>query len=280
MTDKALTSPIGVIDSGIGGLTVARTLKDKMPREPLVFFGDTAHVPYGDKSSHSIRYYSSNLLSYLAGKYHCKCIVVACNTASAIASREIQYFGKKHDIPVFNVIDPVVESVVNDFDFQKVGVIGTKRTISSRAYPNRIHKLSKDLKVVTRSTPLLAPMIEEGFFNNNISQTIINTYLSWPKFKNLDALILGCTHYPYIKDEVKRYFGSSVRVLEGADIVAQKVRDRLANLELLSSPDDLNGGNDKFLVSDFTTSFQRTSEIFFGKEVNLKEVRIWREGSA
>ena len=271
------SAPIGIIDSGIGGLTVAKSIQEGLPGESFIFFGDTAHVPFGDKSSHSIKKYTARIMNFLIYDRQCKCIVVACNTASAIASGYLNEINRKQGAPpVINVIDPVVNYIANNkLQLGRIGVIGTKRTIASRAYPNRIKKLLPQAKVVSRSTPLLAPMIEEGFFNNNISQTIINAYLSWHGFKYLDALILGCTHYPYIKPEVERYFKGDVFVVEGGKIVADQLKNTLREADLLNENSEKSGENE-FLVSDFTHSFQKTTEIFFGKEVKLKEYPIWK----
>ncbi len=266
-------SPIGILDSGIGGLTIADAIQDVLPNESFVFFGDTAHLPYGDKSARAIRHYTSEIIRYLFEEHQCKAIVVACNTASAIAQQFINRTDQP-DRPVLNVIDPVADYVVNDLKMQKIGVIGTKRTIESRAYPNRIKKTNPSVKVFSRATPLLAPMIEEGFFNNNISRTIIYEYLSWKNFHNIDGIILGCTHYPHIKKEVEGFFEGRTIVVEGGRVVAEMLRKRLEEANLLQTgrPEVTR----RFLVSDYTTSFERSTQLFFGRRVELEFCSLWK----
>ena len=192
--------PIGIFDSGIGGMTVAQAIKKALPNEHFIYFGDTAHLPYGDKSPESIRHYAARITQFLLEK-KCKAIVIACNTASAHAFKIVQDIAGP-SVPVINVIDPVADYVSAHFHKKRIGVMGTKGTIASRVYVVRIEKRNKSLKVISNATPLLASMIEEGFYNNKISQTIINSYLSKPNFKNIDALILACTHYPLIRKDV------------------------------------------------------------------------------
>ena len=262
--------PIGIFDSGIGGLTVAHALRTLLPSESIVYFGDTAHLPYGDKSAESIKHYSMEIATMLY-QHDCKAILIACNTASAYSFQSIRKaFGNK--LPVMNVIDPVAAYVGETYTNRKVGVIGTRGTISSRIYPKRIRKYNKSTKVTQLATPLLAPMIEEGFFNNNISQTIINSYLSKKSFQGIEALILGCTHYPLIKKEVKKYYKGATEIIDSADVVARHVGQTLANKELLRSA---GKPKDRFYVSDFTASFEKSTRIFFHDRIHLEEMRIW-----
>ncbi len=263
-------APIGIFDSGIGGLTVAKAINDLLPKESLIYFGDTAHLPYGDKSAASVRGYSLRIAAFLK-EHGCKAIVIACNTASARATKSvIDLMGV--DIPVINVIDPVAEYIGKTFKNQKVGVIATKGTISSRVYPKRIHQFSPDVKVATKATPLLAPMIEEGFYNNNISKAVIHSYLSHPNLRKLDALVLGCTHYPLIKSEVEDFYSEAVEVLDSSQFLAK-------NLEVVLEQKNLVSNNRRptkeFFVSDFTESFKHCTRLFFGEEISLKEARIW-----
>ena len=167
--------PIGIFDSGIGGLTVANAIRKILPNEQLIYFGDTAHMPYGDKSPEAVKFYSLKIAKFLLDK-KCKMIVIACNTASAHAFHELVHFlGER--IPIINVIDPVVDLMVQKGNAQKIGVIGTKSTIRSDIYAKKFKAANPDIQVSSLATPLLAPMIEEGFFNNNISKTVINSYL-------------------------------------------------------------------------------------------------------
>lgn len=260
---------IGIFDSGIGGLTVAKAIKRLLPHESIIYFGDTAHLPYGDKSAETVRQYAEGISRYLLAQ-ECKAIVIACNTASSFAYEAVKEICGP-DFPVINVIDPVVAHVCANPSLRKVGVIGTKGTIASKAYENRI--LAKcQLEVVSQATPLLAPMIEEGFFDNNISHSIIENYLSDPDFLNIDALILGCTHYPLIKSEVQSFYGENTVVIDSSVVVAQAVLDELSSRHMLQHEQEPEY---TFHVSDYTESFEKSTRIFFKQKIHLEEVRIW-----
>jgi glutamate racemase len=235
-------------------------------------------MPYGEKSAEAIKHYSIKIADFLKFK-NCKMIVIACNTASAAAYRSVVKSTGMKDL-VVNVIDPAVEYVVKNHFRQKVGVIATKRTISSNVYAKRIEALDPVSDVVQLATPLLAPMIEEGFYNNKISQTIINSYLSKSKLSKIDALILGCTHYPLIKTEIQKFYGKSVEIIDSSEIVAQHVKVVLERNLLLNElqPSRFTfGKKSQFFVSDFTQSFEETSKIFFDEKVKLKQFNIWEE---
>ncbi|MBI35413.1 MAG: glutamate racemase [Flavobacteriales bacterium] len=264
--------PIGIFDSGIGGLTVAKAISALLPYEQIIYFGDTAHFPYGDKSKESIQNYSKEISTFLL-KQNCKAIVVACNTASSLASSFLKLILPK-DFPLIDVIVPVA-NFLQTSDYKKVGVIATKGTINSRIYPKRINELSPDIQVSSLATPLLAPMIEEAFFDNNISHTVINEYLSHKELHNIDALILGCTHYPLIESEINQFYSSTkknVFVVNSAKVVAQEVKKVLKHKSLLST--SLKKEH-HFYVSDFTDSFEKSTKIFFGNELTLKKENIW-----
>lgn len=264
--------PIGIFDSGIGGMTVAHAVHELMPNESIVYFGDTAHLPYGDKSRELIKQYTGRIAEFLIAQ-DCKAVIAACNTASAYGFDAVESACKKAKIPCFNVVDPVVEHVAEYLSESTIGVIGTKGTIESRVYLNRLKKLVPKIKAFSAATPLLAPMIEEGYFANNISQTIINSYLSKPSFKNIDVIVLGCTHYPLIKQEVEKYYKGKVKVIDSAEVVAHKVARELKAAKLASTSSTKS--TLRFFVSDYTASFARSSVIFFGERVELEEIRIW-----
>jgi glutamate racemase len=264
------TLPVGIFDSGIGGLTVAGAIHHLLPGEQLIYFGDTAHLPYGDKSPEAIKYYSLKIARLLLEK-KCKLIVIACNTASSYAYNDVvQFLGQ--EVPIVNVIDPVVECVVSRDSYRKIGVIGTKATVRSNIYPEKLKAANPSLQVSSLATPLLAPMIEEGFFNNNISSTLIHSYLSSGKLKGIDSLILACTHYPLIKDEVNAYYKGKVDIVNTAEIVAEYVKKKLEVLDLLN---DQQPGRHQFYVSDYTTSFEKSTRLFFGEKIHLKQKNIW-----
>ncbi|ADY52503.1 glutamate racemase [Pseudopedobacter saltans DSM 12145] len=263
--------PIGIFDSGIGGLTVANAIRKVLPKEKIIYFGDTGHMPYGDKSPDAIRYYSLKIGKFLEEK-GCKVIVIACNTASSLAYDDlVQFMGDR--IPILNVIDPVVHYVTDDMQYQKIGVIGTKATISSDVYARKLKERNLGLQVNSLATPLLAPMIEEGFFENNISHTVIESYLSSPQLQNIDALILACTHYPLIKREIESFFNNQVDILNTASIVADDVKLQLEKLQLLNNQS--LDYKDEFYVSFKTPSFECSTKIFFGDQIELIQKNIW-----
>jgi glutamate racemase len=267
---SAASRPIGIFDSGIGGLTVANAIQQVLPNESLVYFGDTAHLPYGDKSPDSIKYYSIRIAQFLL-QQNCKMIVIACNTASALAYETVKDFvGGK--VPVINVIDPVVEHVTSSKSVRKVGVIGTKGTIRSDIYAKKIHAKSKRLEVASLATPLLAPMIEEGFFDNRISRTVIASYLDSRKLSKIDALILACTHYPLIKKEVDEYYKSSIDIVDSAGVVAEHVKEVLKKTKSVAPK---RKPVHRFFVSDFTRSFEESTKYFFKNRIHLEKKDLW-----
>ncbi|TGE23812.1 glutamate racemase [Hymenobacter aquaticus] len=264
--------PIGVFDSGIGGLTVARAVNRVLPHEQLVYFGDTAHLPYGDKSTAAIQAYSIKICDLLL-RQHCKVILIACNSASAAAYELVrEYVGSK--ARVLNVIDPIVAHVGETYAQRTVGLIGTKQTVNSNVYKKKIDDLDAGVELRSLATPLLAPMVEEGFFNNTISENIISSYLAQPVLEGIEALVLACTHYPLIQDQIKAYYKGDVAVLDASDVVASHVKAYLeANgLAALAQP---TSPRHQFYVSDFTRSFEESTRIFFGQEVHLEHYPLW-----
>lgn len=262
--------PIGVFDSGIGGLTVAHAIRNVLPRESMIYFGDTAHLPYGEKSEAAIQAYSVKIADVLLKK-RCKVIVIACNSASSAAYELLkEYVGKR--IHVINVIDPMVELVSKNFAGKQIGLIGTKRTVQSGVYVRKITELNKDITVHSLATPLLAPMIEEGFFNNQISHEIIAQYLSDPSLDQIEALILACTHYPLIKNEIGAFYNERMKILDSSETVANALRDYLEREKLLNENSDVQH---HFLVSDFTESFEASARLFFKEAVHLEKHPLW-----
>ena len=262
--------PIGIFDSGIGGLTVASAIHKLLPREQLVYFGDTAHLPYGEKSPEAIKYYSLKIAKFLVDR-KCKIIVIACHTASSRAYDDlVQFLGNQ--VPIVNVIDPVVEKIVSDNRYKRIGVIGTKSTIKSNVYAEKIRTLNPNINVFSLATPLLAPMIEEGFFNNQISNTVIDSYLSSPKLKNIDSLILACTHYPLIESDIHAFYKGKIEIINTAEIVAAYVKSRLAELDLLS---DAEPKRHQFFVSDHSSAFEKSTKLFFGQKIHLSHKPMW-----
>ncbi len=270
MKPKRKEQPIGIFDSGIGGLTVAHAIKKKLPNENLIYFGDTAHLPYGDKSEAAIQAYSIRITEILLQK-GCKVIVIACNSASSAAYELLQeYVNRKTHI--INVIDPMVDLVTHQLPGKNVGLIGTKRTVQSGVYTRKIHEANRGISLKSVATPLLAPMIEEGFFNNQISHEIIAQYLSDPELNNIDALILACTHYPLIKDQIDQFYKQKMQILDSSEVVAAALRSYLEQEQLLN---DAPAPSHHFLVSDYTESFESSARLFFHESVHLEKHGLW-----
>ncbi|MEL6864327.1 MAG: glutamate racemase [Bacteroidota bacterium] len=261
--------PIGVFDSGIGGLTVANAISRQLPEEQLIYFGDTAHLPYGDKSADAIRYYCLQIARFLLDQ-QCKMIVIACNSASSAAYHVLLDFFKT-DALFVNVVDPLVE-VVGDRDFKKVGVIATKATISSSIYQRKLREQDPSLEVGALATPLLTPMIEEGYFDNTISQVIIQNYLNDPVLQDIDALLLACTHYPLIRGSIEAYYKKPLDIFDSIDVVAKVVEDKLAARDLLSPKREMPH---RFYVSDYTKAFEETTALFYPSQIALEQRSIW-----
>ncbi len=262
--------PIGVFDSGIGGLTVARKIKDVFPDHPLIYFGDTAHLPYGEKSREAIRHYSERISNFLLVQ-GCKLIVVACNSASSSAfDLVLETCGQK--ARAINVIDPMVNFISENFSGKKVGLIGTHRTVESGEYERRIKEVKANVELVSLATPLLVPMIEEGYYQNQISHEIIENYLADPILSNIEALVLACTHYPLIEAEIKEIAGDRIKILNSAEILSRVLGEQFPEL-----PKDYQNQvhKDHFYVSDFTESFEHSTKKFFGKEVHLELMDLW-----
>ena len=262
-------SPIGIFDSGIGGLTVANAIKEVLPNENIIYFGDTKHLPYGEKSKEAIQSFSKKIISFLVGK-KCKTIVIACNSASSVADNSVQNISK--DIALFNVIDPVVADIVKVCAEYNIGVIGTKATIGSGVYEKKIKELCSSANVSSLATPLLAPMIEEGFINEEISNTVIANYLSSPILHNIDHLILACTHYPLIHNEINDYYKGEINVIDSAHIVAQHIENALKENDLLSNTSETEH---HFYVSNYTASFEKSAKFFFKEDIRLEEVNLF-----
>lgn len=262
--------PIGIFDSGIGGLTVANAISKLLPNERLIYFGDTAHLPYGDKSKELIQKYAVRITNFLLNQQHCKAIVIACNTASAAAYEVLRdkYKGKA---PVINVIDPMVEAVIADETITRVGVIATKTTIASGVYREKFNRRKPTLQYTELATPLLAPMIEEKFYNNEISHAVIENYLSDDALKGIDALVLACTHYPLIQPQIAAFYNHRIKIFDSAEVVAKKLKWVLEKENLTASA---KSDADVFYVSDFTHSFEKTTEIFYGKKVHLQQLSV------
>lgn len=259
------SQPIGIFDSGVGGLTNTRAIKNLMPQEDFIYFGDTKNLPYGEKSKEAIIDYSVKITKFLLER-NCKAIVIACNTATSNALAEVKETVGDQAI-VFDVINPVAEKVAYEIH-QNVGVIATKATINSKLYKKSIRKYNKFINIEELATPLLVPAIEEGFVNHPISHSIIYNYLSNKKLKDIETLILGCTHYPLLMEEIKQYYGTRVRVIDSPNIVANFIKQVLDKYNLINTNNP--SPKHEFYVSDITKNFQKISKKFFGNKIDLE----------
>lgn len=271
--------PIGIFDSGIGGLTVARAACDLLPNESILYFGDTAHLPYGEKSPELIRKYSTRIALHLVNS-GCKAIVVACNSASSNALRQV-VDAVGESIPVIDMVHPVVEAICSEESSEsvsdcnkKVGLIGTRATISSGLYKSAVEALNQtrgsSIDLISRPTPLLASAIEEGFYNDTIPGAVLEAYLEDGYFSEVDSMILGCTHYPLVRDEVMSMLPKSVEVIDSPKIVALALKSKLENLGLLNA--DSAELSNRFQVSDLTENFRLGAQRFFSSDIDLEEV--------
>ncbi len=264
------SAPIGIFDSGIGGLTVAQAIKRELPNEQIVYFGDTAHLPYGDKSTAAIQSYCIKITQLLLER-GCKLILIACNSASAVGYELVkEYVGKR--AKVLNVIDPVVDYLRELYPGKRVGLIGTKQTVNSQVYQQKINALGRRITLHSLATPLLVPMIEEGFFKGEISEKIIEKYLNDPWLEDIKGIILGCTHYPLIKQPIQKFYGQQVEVIDSSEIMAKALKSFLGFHNLYNRN---STNSDHFMVSDFTESFEESTRLFFGEAVNLELMPLW-----
>ncbi|MEM7036830.1 MAG: glutamate racemase, partial [Bacteroidota bacterium] len=240
----------------------------------IIYFGDTAHLPYGDKSPELIRQYSENIANFLL-ESGVKAIVIACNTASAVAREAVERRAGR--IPVFNVVDPAVQLALRMSSRNQIGIIGTKTTIRSGIYRRTILQQSPNATVVEKATPLLVPIIEEGWHDNSISREVIEAYMSDTGFMSIDSLILGCTHYPLIKEAIGEYFmrnyNHSVEVIDSSQAVAQEIHRRLAAVDMLNTANDTaTEAQHAFYVSDFSQNFLSAAELFLQQPVTFEKV--------
>jgi len=257
---------VGVFDSGVGGLTVVRELIDQLPAEKIVYFGDTARVPYGIKSKETIiRFSIENILFLL--KQDVKLICVACNTASSLALPAI----KNHfRVPIVGVITPGVREAVYASENKRIGVIGTKGTIKSRSYEIEIKQLDPKVKVTAVACPLFVPFVEEGWLGGSVVESVARTYLQPLKKAGVDTVILGCTHYPLLRPVIQKILGKNVKLIDSAKQVAVEVKKILSSEDMLSRS---KRGTSKFYVSDNPEWFSALAQRFMGRPVkNVRKV--------
>ena len=272
MIDK--NSPVGVFDSGIGGLTVAREIMRQSPNEKIVYFGDTARVPYGSKSKETITRYSRQIVRFLQAQ-KVKVIVVACNTASAFALDEIE---KEVDIPMIGVVKPGAKVAAMTTRNGKIGVIGTEGTINSSIYSRYIKNINPQVTVTGKACPLFTPLVEEGLWQDPVTDEIAKRYLAELLDIGIDTLILGCTHYPLIRSTVGRIMGEGVKLVNPAYETARELRELLEEKGILNDePAKLGDDRYRFYVSDAADKFKRFANsiikygILSAKIINIEE---------
>lgn len=249
---------IGIFDSGVGGLTVMREIVRALPQEDTVYFGDTARVPYGTKSPETVTRYATEIAAFLL-KQDIKLLVVACNTASAVALPTLK---RKLAIPVVGVIEPGARRAVEVTRSGRIGVIGTAGTIRSSAYTRAIKRLKPDIEVLTRACPLFVPLAEEGWTDNQVARLTARTYLQDLKEANVDTLVLGCTHYPLLKPLIAEVMGSGVTLVDSAEETARTVAAILGDKGLLRP--EAEKGNHHYYVTDIPAGFVRVGNRFLG----------------
>jgi glutamate racemase len=261
--------PIGVFDSGIGGLTVLRELLARLPGESFVYFGDTARVPYGNKSADTVRRFSSENLKLLLER-GVKMVVVACNTATADALPQLQ---SEFKLPIIGVIQPGVRAALAATKNGRIGVIGTSGTVRSMAYQNAILALKPDARVVSKACPLFVPLVEEGWTDTPVTRLVVEEYLKPYAELNIDTLVLGCTHYPLLKPVIASFLGEGVKLVDSAIEIAREVDEVLKNQKLASTG---SGGRFDIILSDTSPTFAEIASRFLGRrapEIELVSVR-------
>ncbi|KAF0139717.1 MAG: glutamate racemase [Ignavibacteriales bacterium] len=263
------TNPIGFFDSGIGGLTVVKAVTRLMPNENIVYFGDTARVPYGSKSNDTVVEYSIQAANFLLRK-NIKLLVVACNTASSVALNELRKF---LTVPVIGMIEPGAKMALSESKNKRIGVIGTRATINNKAYAHELKRLNPKAKVFEEACPLFVPLAEEGWLDHKATELIAKTYLSEMKENKIDSLILGCTHYPILADIIQKVVGKSVKLVDSGTPAARLVEDYLNGRGLRNQ--SVHHGQSEFYVSDVPTKFREIAEIFLGKKItHLHKVEL------
>lgn len=260
--------PIGIFDSGLGGLTVAKEIMRVLPGEDIVYFGDTGRVPYGSRSKETIRKYALEDENFLL-KQNVKMIVAACGTVSSVASD----IGANLCVPYFEVVSPAVRAAVASTTNKKIGVIGTNATINSGEHKRQILELLPDAQVFVEGCPLFVPLVEEGWFdaNDNIVKETVERYLKSIKSAGVDTIILGCTHYPILSEAIRLFMGDGVTLINAGISTAGEISEYIENNGMAN--ENKNTGKRDFYVSDKPDSFRAVASILLGKEINLDNLQ-------
>ncbi|MFC1624263.1 glutamate racemase [Candidatus Omnitrophota bacterium] len=254
--------PIGIFDSGVGGLTVVKEITKRLPKERIVYLGDTARVPYGTKSPETIKRFSIENTKFLM-KSGVKLIVVACNTASSIS---LPILIRRFNVPIVGVIKPGVQRAIETTRNKRIGVIGTSTTIKSNAYRNEIKRISKGVKVISQACPLFVPLAEEGWLNGKVTLDVAKRYLAPLVKSRIDTLILGCTHYPLLKYVISQAIGRDVNIIDSASSVANEVAGILQGIDISSCAS--KKPRHHFFATDAVEQFVRVGEKFLGTKID------------
>jgi glutamate racemase len=262
-------NPIGVFDSGVGGLTVVRALMERLPFEEIVYFGDTARVPYGVKSAETITGYARQITEFLLRR-NVKLLIIACNTMSAVAYEAVASLSP---VPVLDVIDAGARAAASATRTKTIGVIGTPATINSNAYTRAIHRHDREIRVYSRACPLFVPLVEEGWFDHPVTRLTADEYLKPLLAERVDTLVLGCTHYPLLKGLLQEVTGPEVRLIDSAEAMAAITANLLAESGLenprRTAPDY------RFFVTDFLHRFRSIGEHILGRALSHVEIVKW-----
>ena len=259
------TAPVGVFDSGVGGLTVAREISRQLPNENIVYFGDTARVPYGSKSQNTIIRFSEQIIRFLKTK-QVKAIVIACNTASAYALEAVR---NEFDIPIIGVIEPGARVAAEATRNKRVGVIGTVGTVDSGIHAACLKKLDQEITVIGKACPLFVPLVEEGWLHDPVTMEVTARYLQEFKDKKVDTLILGCTHYPLIRSTIREFMGEEVRLVNPAYETALDLRELLREMDLVSRGKEQEEFPYRFYVSDLAEKFKAFANSILPYDVEM-----------
>lgn len=271
--DVKKTAPIGVFDSGVGGLTVAREIMRNLPKEDIVYFGDTARVPYGSKSKDNIIRYSRQIIHFLQTK-GVKAIVIACNTASALALDTVK---DEFDIPIIGVVEPGARAALAVTENKKIGVIGTEATVRSSMYEKIMEGINPEVSVIAKACPLFVPLVEEGFKKHKVTDEIIDYYLADLKKSDIDALILGCTHYPLLRSKIREYVGEKITLVNPAYETAMDLKRILQEMDMENPDIEGDHGSYSFYVSDAADKFKQFAnsilpyDIETTRQINIEE---------
>ncbi|MBD1381160.1 glutamate racemase [Metabacillus arenae] len=265
-----MNRPIGVIDSGVGGLTVAKEIMRQLPKEEIIYIGDTSRCPYGPRPKDEVHQFTWEMTNYLLAHHHIKMLVIACNTATAIVLEDIK---DKLDIPVIGVVMPGARTAIKVTKKRHIGVIGTENTIASHAYETALKTLNKNVVVESLACPLFVPLVESGEFEGIEAEELVKRSLKPIKNTKIDSLILGCTHYPILKQQIEKYMGTNVKIISSGDETAREVSTILSYQDQLNK-DDINKQH-IFLTTGSKQLFEKIASKWFGQPVeNVHKITL------